>query len=136
MAHALRTVLADDDDNLRFLLRYLMEQDPRYDVVGEAADGVAALEVVAATSPDLLVLDLDMPRKTGQEVAAELSRRPGPLIVVVSGVSTDLVEARLLELGVAAFIEKSIDADRLLDDIHAAALGTSGPSGGPAVDRH
>ena len=57
----LRTVLVDDVDEMRDLVRALLRRDGRFSIVGEAANGLDALEVVADLRPDLVVLDIDMP---------------------------------------------------------------------------
>jgi chemotaxis response regulator CheB len=60
-----RVVIADDLDDLRWLLRNQLELDGDFIVVGEAANGVQAVEAVAATNPDVVVLDLQRPKMTG-----------------------------------------------------------------------
>lgn len=128
MAQALRTVLVDDDEDLRFLVRYLLDADDRFEVVGEAGDGAAGLEMVEQHDPDLLVLDLDMPVLDGTGVAAHLAAESRPTIVVLTGVADHEVERELLALGIAGLLEKSVEPEDLPDRI--AALAFAGPREG------
>lgn len=75
-------VVADDDAHIRDLLRLRLDLDGRFDVVAEAADGVQALDVLRAHRPDVVVLDIGMPRMTGLEVL-ELVRGELPETKVV-----------------------------------------------------
>lgn len=79
----LRVVVADDSPIVRTVVRHAFEDDGGIEVVAEAFDGVDALRQVAATSPDVLVLDLDMPRLSGFEVITrQLGARPLPILVL------------------------------------------------------
>lgn len=75
-------VVADDDAHLRDLLRLRLDLDGRFDVIGEAADGVQAVDLVVARRPDAVVLDIGTPRLTGLE-AAERIRAEAPDTKVV-----------------------------------------------------
>ena len=81
-----RVVIADDVDALRKLMRRILERDGRFEIVGEAGDGAAALELSTKTLPDLVVLDLMMPVMGGVE-AIPLIRESSPdsRILVISG---------------------------------------------------
>lgn len=114
------TVVADDAEDLRFLMRLLLDKDPRFDVVGEAADGEEALALVEREDPDLLLLDLAMPRMDGLEVLAHLQDRTRPPIVVLSGFTNEAMVNRALELGAAAYIAKGHDLEKLPDMLAAA----------------
>jgi DNA-binding NarL/FixJ family response regulator len=79
----IRVLIADDHRVVRDGLRYLLDQEPDMDVVGEAGDGHQTLRVVAATRPDVLLLDLYMPVLDGHGVLGELRGTPNPPAVVV-----------------------------------------------------
>ena len=70
-----RVALADDDEDIRLLLRLAFEADDRFDVVGEAADGAGAIALAADTDPDVLVLDRQMPVLDGVAALPEIRRR-------------------------------------------------------------
>jgi len=77
----LRVVLVDDEPLARDTLRLLLAEDPRVELLGEAADGEAALECVRRTRPELLFLDVEMPGLNGMQVAAALEQEAGPAII-------------------------------------------------------
>lgn len=111
-----RVVIADDDAPLRALLRATLERDERFLIVGEARDGADALDEVGRSDPDLLLLDLDMPRMDGHEVLEKLSPEPRPTVVVLTGLEEDH-EARALHAGAARYLEKGSAFDGLVDHL-------------------
>jgi two-component system, NarL family, response regulator YdfI len=115
-----RVVVADDDVPLRVLLRHTIQRDDRFVLVGEAGDGREALDLVSREDPDLLLLDLAMPRMGGLEVMRALETMPRPTIVVLTGLDDDL-EAQSLAAGAAAYLEKG-DAFHNLTERLAQAL--------------
>ena len=81
----LRVVVADDSPIVRTMVRHALESDGGIEVVAEAADGADALRQVERTTPDLLVLDLDMPTVSGFDVIARLmADRPLPILVLTA----------------------------------------------------
>jgi DNA-binding NarL/FixJ family response regulator len=105
-----RVVVADDVDDLRFLLRLEFESNGEFEVVGEAATGSQALKVVAEYRPDVLVLDLDMPNMTGFEALPFLRQQnPDTTVVVYSAfVIPGSVVDELLANGAAAVVSKDM----------------------------
>ncbi len=71
----IRVAIADDQPLVRSGLRMILEAEPDIDIVGEAADGVEATALVAAATPDVLLLDVQMPRQDGLEA---MDRSPPP----------------------------------------------------------
>ncbi|MBW3583829.1 MAG: response regulator transcription factor [Euryarchaeota archaeon] len=112
---AIRTLIVDDDEPLRMLMHYVLEDAEGYEVVGEAVDGVEALELVKAERPDLVLLDLMMPRMDGFE-ALPLIRASNPdcLIVVLSMMPSEDAEGDALRLGADLFLDKSTSTDAIL----------------------
>ena len=119
----IRVVIADDADDLRMLIRMQLVSDARFDVVGEAVDGVEAIEQVDAKDPDVLLLDLAMPRMDGLEVLALLQERDRPPIVVFSGFSSQSMIDRALALGAAAYIDKGRNIGEVASIIASVAAG-------------
>ena len=119
----IRVVVADDVDDLRFLLRLEFEANGDFEVVGEAATGSQALKVVAEQRPDVLVLDLDMPNMTGFEALPFLrAQNPDTVVVVYSAfIIPGAVVEELLRQGAAAVVPKDI-TPRFLTERVAAVL--------------
>lgn len=119
----IRVVVADDVDDLRFLLRIEFEANGGFEVVGEAATGSQALKVVAEQRPDVLVLDLDMPNMTGFEALPFLrAQNPDTLVVVYSAfIIPGAVVEELLRQGAAAVVPKDV-TPRFLTERVAAVL--------------
>src|SRR5512136_1039598 len=82
-----RIVIADDHPIFRDALRTLLEAEPGFSVVGEAADGDEALKLVAELTPDILLLDLAMPRLCGLEVLSQLALVHSPVRVIIVAAS-------------------------------------------------
>lgn len=116
----LRVVLADDTAEYRLLLRIILEQDGRFEVVGEAADGAEAVRVTTAERPDVLVLDLSMPVMDGlQAIPGIRAGSPETVIVVLSGFARGQLDRQALARGATAYVEKgeafSVIVSTLLD---------------------
>jgi DNA-binding NarL/FixJ family response regulator len=121
----IRVVLCDDVQELRRILREVLEEDPAIEVVDEVGTGRECVRVIAERRPDVLVLDLSMPDMDGLEalpLVAESS--PGTRIVVFSGFAADRMRAPSLERGADLYIEKGAPLDSIADavrDVMAAA---------------
>jgi len=111
----MRVVLADDVPSLRRLFRIVLEETGHYEVVGEANDGAEALRVVASTQPDLVLLDLSMPRMDGLEaIRPLLAAAPDCAIVVLSGFEARRLAGPAIELGALGYIEKGATPEELV----------------------
>ena len=103
----LRVVREDDTAEYRLLLRIILEQDGRFEVVAEAADGAEAVRVTIAEQPDALVLDLAMPVMDGLQAIPEVrSASPATAIVVLSGFARGRLDRDALARGASAYVEK------------------------------
>jgi DNA-binding NarL/FixJ family response regulator len=107
--------------------------EPDMELVGEAADGVEALSLVEQADPDVLLLDLSMPRLDGLSVLARL-RENGrrPRIVVYSGYADPASARAAHELGAADCLVKGVPTAVLIESLRAAG-GATGPSGGRSL---
>lgn len=116
-----RILVADDDADQRLVVRTLFGRAGFDDVI-EAADGDAALQLALEESPDLIVLDLAMPVRSGVDVLPELHERvPGAQIVVVSNFPRRRMAAITRRSGAVGYVEKRTRADRLVEEILVAA---------------
>ena len=113
--------LVDDVPQLRELVKYGMEDDPDFEVVGEAGDGRSALAGIAETHPAAVLLDLSMPDMNGLETILEIRKHdPDVAIVVLSGFSADRMGPPTLERGADRYIEKGSPMDELRDATRTA----------------
>ena len=120
----IRVVIADDHRVVRDGLRYLLDQEPDIDVVGEAEDGVQALRVAAATSPDVLLLDLYMPELDGHGVLAALAdARRQPAVVVLTSATDDEDLVRAIRGGASSYLMKTAAAEDVIASVRAVAPG-------------
>jgi DNA-binding NarL/FixJ family response regulator len=109
MARA-RVVLADDHPLLLDTVEALLDADGDFEVVAKAASGAEALRAVAASAPDLVLLDVRMPGSDGLECLRSLREtHPHVKVVVLSGADDPRVAERALRLGASAYVRKEVD---------------------------
>ena len=114
---AVRVVIADDDPDIRVLLRSLLDLDHRIEVSGEASDGGEALERFTELRPDVLVLDERMPVMYGLEVAQRiLADHPGQVVILCTAFVDDTVMETAATLGVRSVLGKG-EIHRLGEEI-------------------
>jgi two-component system, LytTR family, response regulator len=106
----IRTLLVDDEQPARDRLRQLLAAIPEVDIVGEAEDGVHAIERIGELAPDLVLLDIQMPGCSGLEVAASLGR-PRPAIIFCTAFDQYAVDA--FELHAVDYLLKPVNRARL-----------------------
>ena len=120
----IRVVIADDHPVFRRGLVDVLREDASIEIVAEATDGHAALEAVRRTNPDVLVLDIQMPRMTGIDVARsiQLQGLEIPLIFITAFRDEDMFN-EALNLGVKGYVLKDSASDDLLAGVKAVAAG-------------
>ena len=120
----IRVLLADDVPDIRSLLRLAVERDGRFEVVGEASDGVEAVELAKQHQPDLVVLDVAMPKMDGLQAIPKVREHlaENGRIVVVSGFTSDTVGPRAIEICADAYLEKGKGSIRSMPDFFARVL--------------
>lgn len=119
----MRVLLADDHAIVRRGLRGLLEL-AGHEVVAEAADGIEAVRACEDHQPDLLILDIGMPRLSGIEVAARARKLARPPQVLILSVHTDeSYVLRALDAGARAYLLKSATDEDLLPAVEAVAAG-------------
>jgi two-component system response regulator NreC len=128
----LRVLLADDHGIVRRGLRSLLETEPGLTVVGEAADGLEALRLCEELHPDILIVDIGMPKLNGIDVAARAQKleRP-PRTVILSMHSDESYIIRAMAAGARAYLLKDATDEDLLPAVRAVAAGK--PYFSPAV---
>jgi two-component system chemotaxis response regulator CheY len=114
-------VVAEDNPVVREVLRGVIRQDKSLAIVGEAANGQAALDLVESLDPDVVCLDILMPGMDGLTVLRAIrEKHPATRVIVVTGQSTSEVVGEALKLGAAGFVVKPFNAEKLLRAIHNA----------------
>ena len=122
----LRVVLADDQAVVREGLVTLLGLLPGIEVVGSAADGVTAVELVARHRPDVLLVDLRMPRGDGVETTAKVrAEYPSTEVVVLTTYADDDALLAALRAGARGFLTKDADAEAIARALRSAAAGQS-----------
>ena len=108
-------LICDDNDAIRMLLDAIVANEPGLQVVGEAADGNEAIVETIALQPDVILLDLAMPKRSGLDALPELRRvAPNARIVVLSGFASANVAEEVIALGATSYIEKGADSAEIV----------------------
>ena len=114
----IRVVIADDAFDLRMVVKIALEQDGRFEVVGEASDGSEAIDAAMRHQPDIVLLDLVMPGVDGWTALKEIvARCPETRVVVVSTLDAIAVAERARASGAAAYVQKSISLVSLTETL-------------------
>jgi two-component system, NarL family, response regulator DesR len=120
----IRVVLAEDQGMVLGALATLLEIEGDISVVGRARDGQEALDAVLAQNPDVFITDIEMPRMTGLEVAAELKRRKiRSRVVIVTTFARAGYLRRALDAGASAYLLKDRPAEALADAVRRVHQG-------------
>lgn len=128
----LRVVVVDDQPLVRAGFSKILEREWDISIVGEAADGVQALEVVARLRPDVVLMDVRMPRLDGLAATESLRTTvPEARIVVLTTYDLDEYVLRALRAGACGFLLKDVPAEVVPGAVRAAASGDTLISGGP-----
>ncbi|WP_188193031.1 response regulator [Nonomuraea sp. SYSU D8015] len=120
----IRIVIADDQAMVRAGLRMVVDSDPGMEVVGEAADGREAIAVARRTRPDIVLMDISMPRLDGLSAAKELLDAPAPpKIITLTTFDTDENLYAALRAGTSGFLLKVSPPEQLLEAIRVVHAG-------------
>jgi NarL family two-component system response regulator LiaR len=121
-----RVLICDDYAPMRSLLRAIIDERPGMAAVGDAADGNEAIAEATRLQPDVILLDLAMPRKTGLQALQEIGRiAPMARIVIFSGFSIASVGKDVMGLGAVSYLQKGASPDAIADAIETAATGVA-----------
>lgn len=115
----IKVVLADDNGEIRYLLRTWLEIEGRFEIMGEAERGDELVDLVELERPDEVVVDLAMPEVDGFAAISEIRRRaPETKILVLSAFASPSVRRKAFALGADAVLTKGVP----LEDVEAALL--------------
>ena len=115
-------LIADDDSDHRLLQRLTLGRSGRFDVVAEAGDGAEALALAIEHRPDLVLLDLSMPRVDGLEALPQLRKAvPDTKVIMMSSFAREHFGPAVLRAGAVGYLEKGMPQRQLVDEILALA---------------
>jgi DNA-binding NarL/FixJ family response regulator len=120
---ATRILIADDVPELRAIFRLLLQTDQRFEVVGEAADGYEAIAQARLLQPDLVILDVAMPRLDGLQAIPKIHEAvPGVRILVLSGFEAGRISEQAIALCATAFLEKGAPTEEIISVAYDVAM--------------
>jgi CheY-like chemotaxis protein len=128
----LRVLIADDHPLFADAVKRVLEVHSWIHVVGCAANGREAVELAAALSPDVILIDLDMPVMDGLEATRRILERGPVPVLMLTGSATPQTAAEALEAGVYAFLRKDVDPIELVGRLHELSVATVAQSGSTA----
>lgn len=135
MAGRTRVLIVDDHPLFRGGLRQVIQGDPRFELIGEADHGEAAWQAIREKTPDVAVLDVNLPGLTGLEVARKINdQKIRTRVIMLTMHKEEELINRALDFGVNGFVLKENAAEDILDAIAAVAAG--GHYLSPAVSGH
>jgi DNA-binding NarL/FixJ family response regulator len=121
---SVRVVLIDDHDLLRRGMKTMLESEAGIEVVGEGADGTEALALVEETAPDVVLIDVIMPRKDGIEATRAIKDSfPNVGVVVLSGHDERRFVFDALKAGASGYLLKTAELDEVIETVRAVAKG-------------
>ena len=126
MAGRTKVLIVDDHPLFRSGLRQVIQSSPRFELVGEAGDGEAALKFILEKKPDVAVLDVNLPNLSGLEVARKLQGKKNStrLIILTMHKEEEMIN-RALDFGVSGFVLKENAVEDIIEAITTVAKGES-----------
>ena len=119
-----RVMLVDDQSDIRKVLQLMLERTGQFEVVGQAGDGEEAMRVAAELLPDVIVMDVMMPKKNGVEACREIMEAlPDTRVVMLTASTEEDAVIQALAAGATAYLPKMSDLDQLVSTLKAAAAG-------------
>jgi DNA-binding NarL/FixJ family response regulator len=121
---AVRVLIADDQTLFRAGLARLLNEDPRVEVVGQAMDGADAAKLAAKQKPDVVLMDLKMPKVDGIEATRQIMEAdPGVKVLILTTFETDSQVIQALKAGASGYVLKDSSADAIVSSIVAVMSG-------------
>ena len=120
----IRVMVVDDHEIVRVGLKQVLELSGEFEVVGQAADGEEAVRVAAEVSPDLVLMDVIMPRKDGVEACREIMESaPDVRVVMLTASNAEDAVVESVAAGASGYLLKETDMEQLLSALRSAAVG-------------
>ena len=122
--NAVRVVLADDHELVRRGIKVMLETEPNIQVVGEASDGLEAIKLVEAEDPDVVLIDVIMPKKDGIETTREIKDAfPRVGVVVLSAHDDQQFVFDALKAGASGYLLKTAALEEVISTVRTVAAG-------------
>ena len=118
----MRVLVVDDDPDIRTLMKRVLDSKKSFEVVGEAVDGLDALEKMETLNPQLVIMDVRMPRMDGVE-ATKLIKEKWPATAVVGFSAFGDSETDMLAAGASAYVLKDLNSDEVILTLLDAVKG-------------
>ncbi|WP_327635424.1 response regulator transcription factor [Kribbella sp. NBC_00482] len=124
LGRPVRVVIIDDDALVRAALAMILRDDATIELAGEANDGQTGLDLIAQVAPDVVLMDIRMPRLDGLEALAQLMGRPTPpKVIVLTTFDADDYVLRALRGGASGFLLKHTPPAEIVEAVHKVAAG-------------
>ena len=122
----LRILLVDDHEVVRLGLKALIQRQPTFEVIGEAGTAEEAIEKACVHKPDVIVMDVRLPGKSGIDATRKIMQlRPDTKVIVLTSYADDALLMDAIEAGAAGYVLKQIGSDALLKALESVAKGES-----------
>lgn len=124
-----RVIIADDHPMARLAIRSLLDPDPSFEVIGEAANGEEAFHLCGQLQPDLVLMDINMPKWNGLEATREVKKAYPHIKIVILSVSDDVGDLiTAIQFGAQGYLLKNLEPDDWINYLHALLGEDSIPS--------
>lgn len=119
----IRVALVDDQALVRRAFSLMLDIEDDIELVGQACDGQEAIALAASTRPDIMLMDIEMPRLGGLEATRAIRAADGPQVIILTTFDRDDYLFEALDAGAAGFLLKNTEPERLLEAIRTVAEG-------------
>jgi len=121
---SIRILLAEDHVVVRQGTRQLLEREQDFEIVGEAGDGEEAVRLAKQLKPDVVIMDVALPKLSGIEATKQIKAiLPATIVLVLTGYDYDEYIFSMLEAGAAGYLLKNVSGDDLIDAVRAVYAG-------------
>jgi len=120
----IRIIIVDDHEIVRIGMRSLLEQYPQYEVVSEAGNAKEAVEQVQTFNPDIVLMDIRLPGKSGIDACEEIKRiTPDTKVIMLTSYAEDEMLFSAIKAGASGYVLKQIDSEGLIKSLEAVSRG-------------